>query len=423
MNKTDEQYEMEIRKFRLRKLIKNLSVVRGNGTSLVSLIVNPSDDINKITSLLNKEIAGATAIKSRLTRQSVQSALTSALQNLRNYSCIPPNGLVVYSGQVGDIRGTKRMVISFEPFKPINTSLYVCDSRFHTEDLVCLLESNEKYGFIIMDGHGTLFGLVQGNSRHVIHKFSEELPKKHGRGGQSANRFQRIRMEARHNYMRKVTELATQFFIDNDMPNVNGLIVAGSAEFKVKLTESSMFDYRLVPIILDVVDVGYGGEPGFSQAIERSKELLGNVRYVNEKKIINKFYEHIAKDSGLFVYGVLDTMRAVEAGCVETLIVYEDCEAQIVFNNETEERRYVNDDKAPLEPNETMEPLVDWLIENYSELNCRTEFVSDATSEGTMFAKSYLVGGITRFAVEALALDAWDYVDDDEFDGLEDYFM
>ena len=35
-----------------------------------------------------------------------------------------------------------------------------------------------------MDGNGTLFGNVQGNSREIIHKFSVDLPKKHGRGGQ-----------------------------------------------------------------------------------------------------------------------------------------------------------------------------------------------------------------------------------------------
>jgi peptide subunit release factor 1 (eRF1) len=31
-----------------------------------------------------------------------------------------------------------------------------------------------------------------------------DLPKKHGRGGQSALRFARLRLEKRHNYVRKV---------------------------------------------------------------------------------------------------------------------------------------------------------------------------------------------------------------------------
>jgi len=37
-----------------------------------------------------------------------------------------------------------------------------------------------------------------------------------GRGGQSALRFARLRMEKRHNYVRKVAETAVQMFITND---------------------------------------------------------------------------------------------------------------------------------------------------------------------------------------------------------------
>jgi peptide chain release factor subunit 1 len=56
-----------------------------------------------------------------------------------------------------------------------------------------------------MDGNGTLFGTLSGNTREIMHKFSVDLPKKHGRGGQSALRFARLRMEKRHNYVRKVS--------------------------------------------------------------------------------------------------------------------------------------------------------------------------------------------------------------------------
>ena len=37
-----------------------------------------------------------------------------------------------------------------------------------------------------------------------------------GRGGQSALRFARLRMEKRHNYVRKVAETAVQLYITND---------------------------------------------------------------------------------------------------------------------------------------------------------------------------------------------------------------
>ena len=63
-------------------------------------------------------------------------------------------------------------------FKPINTSLYLCDNKFHTEALDELLEDDDKFGFIVMDGNGSLYGTLQGNNREVLHKFSVDLPKK-----------------------------------------------------------------------------------------------------------------------------------------------------------------------------------------------------------------------------------------------------
>ncbi|RWV91723.1 hypothetical protein GW17_00045969 [Ensete ventricosum] len=143
-------------------------------------------------------------------RQSALAAITSAQQRLKLYNKVPPNGLVLYTGTIVTEDGKeKKVTIDFEPFKPINVSLYLCDNTFHTEALNELLESDDKFGFIVMDGNGTLFGTLSDNTREVLHKFTVDLPKKHGRGGQSALRFARLRMEKRHNYVWKTAELAT----------------------------------------------------------------------------------------------------------------------------------------------------------------------------------------------------------------------
>ena len=117
----------------------------------------------------------------------------------------------------------------------------------------------------ISDGNGSLFGTLSGNTREIVHKFTVDLPKKHGRGGQSALRFSRLREEARRNYVRKVAELAVQHFITNDKVNVAGLVLAGSAELKTDLSGSDLFDPRLLVKVVKVVDVSYGGENGFNQ--------------------------------------------------------------------------------------------------------------------------------------------------------------
>lgn len=52
---------------------------------------------------------------------------------------------------------------------------------FHWQALTALLADDNKFGFIVMDGNGALFGTLSGNTREVLHKFTVDLPKKHGR--------------------------------------------------------------------------------------------------------------------------------------------------------------------------------------------------------------------------------------------------
>ena len=46
--------------------------------------------------------------------------------------------------------------------------------------LTALLADDSKFGFIVMDGNCALFGSLSGNTREVLHKFTVDLPKKHG---------------------------------------------------------------------------------------------------------------------------------------------------------------------------------------------------------------------------------------------------
>jgi len=380
--------------------------------------------------MLAEEFGTASNIKSRVNRLSVLSAITSTQQRLKLYNKVPPNGLVVYCGEIITSEGKERKInIDFEPFKPINTSLYLCDNKFHTEALSELLESDQKFGFIIMDGNGALFGTLSGNTREVIHKFSVDLPKKHGRGGQSALRFARLREEKRHNYVRKVAELAVQNFITNDKVNVAGIILAGSADFKNDLNQSDMFDSRLQQKVIKVVDVSYGGENGFNQAIDLAAETLSNVKFIQEKKLIGKYFEEISQDSGRVCYGMEDTLKALELGAAETLIVYENLDVtrwtlkasdgteRILHTTKAQEAdREQFMDKETGQEMEVVDqiPFLEWLADKYKDFGATLEFVSDRSSEGNQFVKGFGgIGAILRYKVnfEQLA----DADDEDEF--------
>lgn len=338
----------------------------------------------------------------------------------------------------------RRAFHGFNPFFHATGDLFL---RFHEPThgtragvngaLTALLADDNKFGFIVMDGNGALFGTLQGNTREVLHKFTVDLPKKHGRGGQSALRFARLRMEKRHNYVRKVAEVATQLFITNDKPNIAGLILAGSADFKTELSQSDMFDPRLQSKIIKLVDVSYGGENGFNQAIELAAESLQNVKFIQEKKLIGRYFDEISQDTGKYCFGVEDTLKALELGSVETLICWENLDIQrYVLKNhvsatsttvlhltpeQEKDKSHFTDKESGVEM-ELVEsqPLLEWLANNYKSFGATLEIITDKSQEGSQFVRGFGgIGGILRYKVDFQSMQL-DELDNDGFD-LEDY--
>eukprot|EP00161_Ancyromonas_sigmoides_P006750 TRINITY_DN1781_c0_g3_i1.p1 TRINITY_DN1781_c0_g3~~TRINITY_DN1781_c0_g3_i1.p1 ORF type:complete len:433 (+),score=109.92 TRINITY_DN1781_c0_g3_i1:116-1414(+) len=413
---SDEDGDKAVQVWKIKKLVRQLTDARGNGTSMISLILPPKSDVARANKMLSDEYGTASNIKSRVNRLSVLSAITSTQARLKLWSKVPPNGLCVFVGTIlTDENKERKITFDFEPFRPINTSLYLCDNRFHTEALADLLEDDQKFGFLIMDGNGSLFGTLQGNHREILHKFTVDLPKKHGRGGQSALRFARLRLEKRHNYLRKVAETAVQQFITGDRPNVKGLILAGSAEFKNDLANSDLFDKRLLDVVIQLVDVSYGGENGFNQAIELSADALSNVKFIHEKKLIARYFDQIAQDTGKFCFGVLDTVRALEMGAAETTIIWENLatiraelrnaatgETSVQYLKDKSElaQKFTDETGADLEV-VTSELFVEYLAENYKQFGTTIEIISDKSQDGTQFVKGFGgVGAILRYQVD-----------------------
>ncbi|KRZ79209.1 Eukaryotic peptide chain release factor subunit 1 [Trichinella papuae] len=414
----DSSADRNVEIWKVKRLIKSLEAARGNGTSMISLIIPPKDQIPRASKMLADEYGTASNIKSRVNRLSVLGALTSVQARLKLYNKVPPNGLVIYCGTIVTDEGKEKKVnIDFEPFKPINTSLYQCDNKFHTEALQALLADDNKFGFIVMDGNGALFGTLQGSSK------------------ESALRFARLRLEKRHNYVRKVAETAVQMFITNDKLNISGLVLAGSADFKSELGQSDMLDQRLQAKILKIVDVSYGGENGFNQAIELSADALHYVKFIQEKKLISKYFDEISQDTGKYVYGVEDTLRGLEMGAVETLICWENldiirytlrntqtAEEKVIFCSaaaETEKQHFTDKETgAELELVDSMS-MLEWLANNYKSFGAALEIVTDKSQEGAQFVKGFGgIGGILRYRVDFAIHDIEDGIAD--FD-LDDY--
>jgi len=260
---------------------------------------------------------------------------------------------------------------------------------------------------------------VSGSSKEKLYNLEVSLPKKHRKGGQSSARFGRIRDEKRHWYLCKVAEACVKSFISNgEKVNVEGIIIAGSSEIKNELMEE--LDPRILAKVLQVIDVQYGGENGFNEAVLLSGSILKGLSFFKEKQLLSQFFASVALDDGLSCYGIDETLAALEAGAVSKLIVSQQLSIPcfIVRNISTnrtrlitslrkmlgvkksppktllEEEEYENGSSShekeesedhPVEQLEEQVDLLDWLTENFKTFGASLELVTNHTSEGKQF--------------------------------------
>lgn len=88
ITKATVEQNKHIEVWKIKRLIQKLETTKGNGTSMVTLVIPPKDDINRSSKMLTQELSQAQNIKSRVTRQSVITAITSTKESMSHLSYI-----------------------------------------------------------------------------------------------------------------------------------------------------------------------------------------------------------------------------------------------------------------------------------------------------------------------------------------------
>ena len=202
----------------LKKFIKELSQHKGRHTELVSVYIPAGYDINKIINNLSQEQGTAVNIKSASTRKNVQDALEKMIQHLRIYNKTPEHGLAAFAGNVAEREGQSDVKAwSIEPPVPLKVKIYRCDKEFVLEHLEGMIEDKEVYGLVVLDRRDATLAFLKGKSLNTIKKTHSEVPGKFRAGGQSAQRFDRVREGAVIQHFKKIAEYMKEEFLGADI--------------------------------------------------------------------------------------------------------------------------------------------------------------------------------------------------------------
>jgi peptide chain release factor subunit 1 len=306
----------------LKKFVSNLERIRGRHTELVSVYIPFGYELFKIINHLKEEQGTASNIKDKKTRQNVIDSLERMIRHLRLFKKTPENGLAVFSGNISKKESQIDIeVFSIEPSEPIKTRLYRCDQTFVIDILKDMLTHKETYGLIAMDRREGTLGLLKGSSVVEVANFTSNVPGKTTKGGQSQQRYARLREEAAHEFFKKIGAAANQEFND---PNIKGIIIGGPGHSKQDFLSG---DYLKTPIkkkVKGTKDLSYTGEFGLKELVDKSNDVLANENIMEEKKVMEKFFYALSsKGGGKALYKEKEVMDALEKGAIDTLILSE----------------------------------------------------------------------------------------------------
>jgi len=315
--------EQQLARYEFKKTLEELRGIKGRGTELVTLYVPTGKNIGEVTGYLRNEYAQAQNIKSRTTRKAVMWSIESLLNRLKGYKVPPPNGLALFVGHM-DVGKDVSVPVAyqFEPPMPLKVSAYRCDSSFWLEPLEAMLVEHDVYGLIVIDRSEATLGWLKGRSIEVVANEQSLVPSKHGRGGQSQRRFERLIEQAAHEWFKKIGDMANDVFMQN--PELKGLLIGGPGYTKEYFASQDYLHHELRKKILQTYDTGYTDEFGLRELLQNAQATLVELDLMREKKLIDKLLAEIRKEGGgLSAYGEDMVRRALTMGAVETLLVSE----------------------------------------------------------------------------------------------------
>ncbi len=411
-NQEDSHEKMS--KYELKRVLNELEDIRGRNTELVSLYIPAGYDMSKISEFITSEQSEAENIKSKHTRTNVQDALGKIGRRVKEEQETPENGVAFFAGNVSDTEGRPDIQIwEVIPPQTIESRHYRCDKEFVLQPLQDMVVDDRIYGLIVADKSEAAIGYLQGNSIKTAYTLDSNVPGKTRAGGQSAQRFARLRKEMLKSFLQEIADKSKSAFMDkarND--KLLGIIVGGPGFVKEKLVEDDYLHQELQDKIVTVESLGHSGEGALKELVSKAEESIQDSQAVREKQLVNKFLENLKEENGKSEYGVEPVKNALDMGAVDTVLISEDLELfHATYECENGHKEEVFEEKPEIEDEtdcsecgkqmnlEEISHIVDALGEVAENMGTELEIISTDHEEGERLMNMGGVAAILRYRI------------------------
>jgi peptide chain release factor subunit 1 len=191
-----------------------------------------------------------------------------------------------------------------------------------------MLADKGLYGLIVLDRREANVGWLKGKRVEPVKSASSLVPGKQRKGGQSAQRFARLRLEAIDNFYQEIAEMADELFVP-ERHDLDGILVGGPSPTKDEFLDGDYLHHELQEKVLGKFDVSYTDESGLHDLVDRGQEALADAELTEDKQAMETFFKELHGGEKA-TYGFGPTRENLIMGSVETLLLSEDLRESVV---------------------------------------------------------------------------------------------
>jgi peptide chain release factor subunit 1 len=220
--------------------------------------------------------------------------------------------------------------------------MYLCSKTFYTSTVLELFATHDLYGIVMVSGENTHFYTINGTEYNLVKKINIDRQKNQKKGGQSAPRFQRSRVNQIKEYVHVIYDEAKKLYISDSKLIINKLIIAGMGDVKMMVYNelNKHVDLRKItnqPITISQFNI--------SELVKLSQNIISNDNIIKEKSVLEKLNSDIANVDSCLVFGTKDIDKYIKQYQIKKLIIHKniaqlqryidyECEKEIVSDQE-----------------------------------------------------------------------------------------
>lgn len=216
------------------------------------------------------------------------------------------------------------------PPNKINKKYYRCDNKFYLDDVKNLHNEETNYGICLISGKEYRCYIVEKRSDDKQFKLvshdKEKIMNQHKTGGQSAQRFSRLRDIQIGHYVSKISEEMVKSYLSNNhtVYKIEKLVIAGNSNLKYDVLENELIKKYFSKRIIKIINTTEIDDNTIHEVYEQCYELFESKENIKNKQIMKIVKDLIENDINKLLFGEDDVIEGLINKSIYQIIISDD---------------------------------------------------------------------------------------------------